>query len=208
MNTQKVSVLLNKLTIPIQITTEGLEEKRRQGENFYRIHKDKLNWKFEFVEKEKNSKIKILKNFSSETEASKYFYSFQLKRYFFEQYIYPFEQDNKDINIGEPHCSLRDLQEAFNRLNISQSYYSFNGLKKANSILLEPVNVTESKVFFIGEGEKIVVESPVVENWLAYYNTFKKVYKLYLLDKHFEFLLTCNLDAEKLSDEYIKIVLS
>ncbi|WP_233880407.1 hypothetical protein [Virgibacillus halodenitrificans] len=208
MNINKVLLLLNKLGIPMQITKNGLEEKSGQGENFYRLHKDKLNWQFELVEKENNHKVKILKSFSSESEASKYFYSFQLKRCFFEQYIYPFEQDNKDINIGGPHCSLKDLQEAFNRLNINKSYYSFNGLKKANSILLEPVNVTESKVFFIGEDQKIVVESPIAENWLAYYNTFKKAYKLYLLDKHFEYLLSCGLDTEKLSDEYIKLVLS
>lgn len=207
MDIKQVSRLLNDINISTINTDISIEEEREQGENYYKIGKNKSKWEFLFI-REVNNDFKILEKFDSESEASKYFYLHQLNNHFFQNYIQPFELGNKDINIGEPTCKIEDLKEAFTRLKIGDSYFTFNGSIKPHSIYLETINKNESKVKFIGNNGKVYIESPSMENWLAYYNTYKKVYNLYLLDKHLQRLLNNNEITKEFSSNDYKVVLS
>ncbi|MEK5521411.1 hypothetical protein [Heyndrickxia sp. FSL W8-0423] len=185
MNIEQVSNLLNEDGIVTINTKNSLEEFRNQDENYYKLEFNGHLWEFMFVACEKNSdgNKKVLKVFSYEASASKYYYLFELSKHYFNKYIFPFESKNKDINIGEIDCEIGNLKEAFNRLNIDDNYFSFDGVKKEHSIFLNIINNKESNVKFIGENNKEIFETPVMDNWLTFYSMYKFVYYLYLLDK-------------------------
>ncbi|MFC4620533.1 hypothetical protein ACFO4N_17720 [Camelliibacillus cellulosilyticus] len=177
--------LLSYDSIPTRLSSYSLEEERNQDENYYLLRYNDALWEFCFVTCEKNSTgiTEVLKTFKDEEASSKYFYLFLLSKAYFNRYIFPFEEHNKDINIGETNCSVENLKEAFKRLKIGSQYYSFNQVKKKHSIYLKYVGHGESSVQFIGENKKIIFETPIMENWLSYYAMYKFVYYLYLLDE-------------------------
>ncbi|SDN15060.1 hypothetical protein [Sediminibacillus halophilus] len=207
MDVRQVSRLLNELNIETVIGQNSLEEGREQGENYYKIELNNSFWELTLC-KELNDNQKVIKNFPTESSAAKYFYLFELNKYFFNKYIFPFELQNKDINIGEFNCSIEDLKKAFNRLNIKETYYSFTKMNKPHSVYLEGINNTESKINFIGENGKIVFETEALDNWLAYYAFFKFVYYLYLFDEHSKKLISKNEINANFEDEDYAVVLS
>ncbi|MEI3615033.1 hypothetical protein [Pseudogracilibacillus sp. SO30301A] len=190
MNIEQVKKLLNEKQILTFSTKKSLEQVKDQGENFYKLRFKNEKWEFLFIQQERSDeKETVLKRFDNESNACKYYFLFELNTYFFYQYVYKFELNNKDINIGEPNCTISDLKSAFTRLNIDEKYYSFNEAKKEHSIFLDMQNNKESRVKFIGDYKKEIFETPILENWLAYYAMYKFVYYLYLLDKECELLL-------------------
>src|SRR5699024_11274469 len=120
-------------------------------------------WEFIYVPHERRSfgGEEIEKSFNDEVGASNYYYLRQLSSYYYFKYIQPFELKNKDINFGMPDSTLKELKEAFTRLNINTSYYSFNGKVKEHSMLLERVNKEESKVYFMGQNGKEILATMV-----------------------------------------------
>src|SRR5690625_517353 len=132
----------------------------------------------------------------------------QLESYFFYKYIQPFELKNKDINFGMPDSTLKELKEAFRRLNVDPSYYSLDGKVKEHSMFLETINNEESKVYFIGENGEIVNTSLVLENWEAYDHMYQSVYYLYLLDQDYANLLKNKEIAHKFTDEDYQTVMT
>jgi len=193
MNIKQVARLLNDIGVETVATDTSLGPDVDYGVNYYKLMLNKNNnkWEFLYVPHEKRSTggEELRKIFDDEASASKYYYLIQLESYFFYKYIQPFELKNKDINFGMPDSTLKELKEAFRRLNMDPSYYSLDGKVKEHSMLLEKVNKEESKLYFIGQNKKVVNASLAQENWLIYSAMYQRVYYLYLLDQHYAELL-------------------
>lgn len=89
MNVIQVSRLLNDNNIPTISTDTSLEEKRDQGENFYKLRLNNNKWEFLFIS-EVNDEEKVLETFAIEANASKYYYLFQLERYLTKKIYFSF----------------------------------------------------------------------------------------------------------------------
>ena len=63
---------------------------------------------------------------------------------YYSQYIAIFEEENKDINISGQECTISNLKEAYDRLGINESYYSFNNVEKEHSICLQEIGKDKS----------------------------------------------------------------
>ena len=127
---------------------------------------------------------------------------------YYSQYIAIFEEENKDINIGGQECTISNLIEAFDRLGINESYYSFNNVEKEHSICLQEIGKDKSQVKFIGSGNKIVLKTLEMENWDTYDTMFMHVYLLFLLDSYCQLLLKNKEIDIPFSDEEYKIFLA
>src|SRR5690625_1431861 len=193
MNTNQVASLLNDISVETVATDTSLRPEIDYGVNYYKLMLNKSNnkWEFLYVPNERRSfgGEEIRKIFDDEASASKYYYLIQLDCYFFYKYIQPFELKNQDINFGMPGSTLKELKEAFSRLNMDPSYYSLDGKVKEDSMLLEKVNKEESKVYLIGQNNKGINASIAQEYWLMYSAMYQRVYYLYLLDQHYAELL-------------------
>lgn len=209
MDINQAARLLNEVNIKTICGTNLIQEYHEQNENYYRLGKKDENWVFLFVKGEKKTveEEEIQKTFDNESDASKYYYLFELSRYYFEQYINPFEIKNKDINIGETECTILNLKEAFDRIGIKEIYYDFNNLIKEHSICLEEIDNNTSEVKFIGNGKKIIFQTLRLEKWLAYYATYKFTYYLFLLDRHCELLIKNKEVESPFTDEEYSIFL-
>jgi len=212
MNIKQVARLLNDVGVKTLATDDFLKPDVDYGVNYYQlmINKDNNKWEFLYVPREKRSSggEEIIKTFDDEASASKYYYLTELHSYYRNYYVYPFQLGNKEINIGESNFTLKNLNEAFWRLNISKKYYSFDEKIKEYSMFLEKINKDESKVHFLGRGGKKVNSSLVLENWLAYYSMYRLVYTLYLFDKHYADLIKNKEIAHIFTDEDYKTLLT
>jgi len=193
MNIKQVARLLNDIGVETVATDTSLGPDVDYGVNYYKLmlNEDNNKWEFLYVPHERRSfgGEEIRKTFDDEASASKYYYLIQLDSYYFYKYIQPFKLKNQDINIGEFNFTLKNLKEAFRRLNINREYYSFDGKVKEHSMFLDRVNNEESKVYFMGRNGKEVLATLVLENWQAYSNMYRSVYYLYLLDQHYADLI-------------------
>ena len=193
MNIKQVTRLLNDIGVETVATDTSFGPDVDYGVNYYmlKLNNETGKWEFIYVPHERRSfgGEEIEKSFNDEAGASKYYYLRQLSSYYYSKYIQPFELKNKDINFGMPGSTLKELKEAFRRLNINTSYYSFDGKVKERSMFLETINNEESKLYFIGKNEKVVNASLTQENWLIYSAMYRSVYYLYLLDQHYADLL-------------------
>lgn len=207
MNIKQVTRLLNNHGISVISTNASIEQVRGQGENYYKLRLNNDKWNFLFI-RVRNNDERVIESFADEASASKYYYLTEMRRYFRDKNVYPFELNNADINIGEFNFNLDNLKEAFRRLNIDESYYSLNGKHKEHSIYLEEMNPKESRVMFIGKECKEVFSTLEMENWQAYKTVYQYVYYLYLVDKHSQYLLETNEIFERFTDEEYEIVLS
>src|SRR5690625_1131464 len=189
MNIKQVARLLNDIGVETVAADESLGPDVGYGVNYYKLMLNKSNnkWELLYVPHERRSSggEEIRKTFEDEASASKYYYLHQLSSYYFFKYIQPFKLKNKELNIGRPSLKLESLKEAFRRLNMDTSYYSFGGKISGHSIFLEKISNEESKVYFLGRKGKEVNASTVLENWLAYLNMYQSVYYLYLFDQHY-----------------------
>lgn len=212
MNIKQVARLLNDVGVKTLATDVFLKPDVDYGVNYYQlmINKDNNKWEFLYVPREKRSSggEEIIKTFDDEASASKYYYLTELHSYYRNYYVYPFQLGNKEINIGKSNFTLKNLNEAFWRLNISKKYYSFDEKIKEYSMFLEKINKDESKVHFLGRGGKKVNSSLVLENWLAYYSMYRLVYTLYLFDKHYADLIKNKEIAHIFTDEDYKTLLT
>src|SRR5690625_5128485 len=193
MNIKQVARLLNDIGVETLVTDTSLGPDVDYGVNYYKLLFNNSNnkWEFLYVLHEIRSyRMKTIeKSFNVIAEAIKYYYFIQLNSYFFNHYVHPFQFNNKDINMRRPSFHLVNLKESFRRLNVDPSYYSLDGKVKEHSMLLEKVNKEESKLYFIGQKEKVVNASLAQENWLIYSAMYRSVYYLYLLDQHYADLL-------------------
>src|SRR5690625_2111672 len=193
MNIKQVARLLNDIGVKTLATDDFLKPDVDYGVNYYKLilNQDNNKWEFLYVQHERRSfgGEEIRKTFDDEASASKYYYLTELLSYFRKYYVYPFQLGNKEINIGKSNFTLKNLKEAFRRLNINSKYYSFDGKVKEHSMFLDRVNNEESKVYFMGGNGKEVLATLVLENWQAYSNMYRSVYYLYLLDQHYADLL-------------------
>jgi len=189
MNIKQVARLLNDIGVETVATDTSLRPKIDYGVNYYmlKLNNETGKWEFIYVPHERRSfgGEEIRKIFDDEASASKYYYLHELSSYYFFKYIQPFKLKNKELNIGRPSLKLENLKEAFRRLNMDTSYYSFGGKISGHSIFLEKISNEESKVCFLGRKGKEVNASTVLENWLAYLNMYQSVYYLYLFDQHY-----------------------
>ena len=212
MNIKQVARLLNDIDRPMIITQTTLEPDVDYGENYYmlKLNTENAKWEFLFMQRERQNSggENLIKSFEDEAEAIKYYYLFQLHSYFFKHYVHPFQFNNKDINMGRPSFHLVNLKESFRRLNVDPSYYSLDGKVKEHSMLLEKVNKEESKLYFIGQKEKVVNASLAQENWLIYSAMYRSVYYLYLFDQHYENLLKTKEVGHIFTDEDYKAILT
>lgn len=209
MNISQVAKLLNESGRKTIYKNNLIEELHEQSENYYKLEERDDKWIFLFVKCEKNSEgiEEIIKIFDNEEDASKYYYLVQLSSNYYNQYILPFEMNNKDINIGELECTISNLKQAFDRLGIKENYYSFTEVKNEHSILLNQFDNDTSQVKFIGDGCRVISETLKLDNWIAYYAMYKFVYYLFLLDKHCEILIKSKEIEMPFSDEEYSIFL-
>lgn len=186
MNIKKTAYLLNITGVKTIATDTCIRPDVNYGVNYHELRLNNKEWEFLSIPRERRSfgGEKVLKIFENEVEASKYYFLTQLHSYYFNQYIYPFEKDNKDINVGEYNFTLENLKEVFKRLNIDKKYYSFDEKTTGHSMFLERLNNEKSKVHFIGKTGNVVNSSLALEKWQAYDYMYKKVYYLYLFDQH------------------------
>jgi len=193
MNIKQVTRLLNDIGVETVATDTSFGPDVDYGVNYYmlKLNNETGKWEFIYVPHERRSfgGEEIEKSFNDEAGASKYYYLRQLSSYYYSKYIQPFELKNKDINFGMPGSTLKELKEAFRRLNINTSYYSFDGKVKERSMFLETINNEESKVYFMGKDGAIINTSLVLEDWEAYDYMYQSVYSLYLFDKHYANLI-------------------
>src|SRR5690625_2178690 len=212
MNIKQVARLLNDIGVETVATDTSLRPEIDYGVNYYmlKLNNETGKWEFIYVPHERRSfgGEEIEKSFNDEAGASKYYYLRQLSSYYYFKYIQPFELKNKDVNFGMPDSTLKELKEAFRRLNVDPSYYSLDGKVKEHSMFLETINNEESKVYFIGENGEIVNTSLVLENWEAYDHMYQTVYYLYLLDQHYANLLKNKEIAHKFTDEDYQTVMT
>lgn len=202
MNIKLVHQLLADKNIKTTVTDTSIEESLEPWENRYKLQLKEEKWIFMFVKWEKSDgKEEILKVFNDEETASKFYYFHRLHSYCFWKYVLPFEENNADINIGEPQFNLVNLKEAFQILGISEDYYSLEGKLKEHSIVLERVNEHKSKVKFIGENCKVISESLDVENWNANTVVYQRVYYLFLLDQECNRLIEAGIIDKRFTDE-------
>ncbi len=208
MDIKLTAQLLDEENITSVITNTSIEEDRKQDENFHKLLNNNGTWEFYFVACERNSEgiPEKLKEFFDEDNACKYYYLFILSKYYFRKYIYSFEKNNRDINIGLPTFKLDNLKEALVRMKIGEQYYNINGKGKNHSIQLISVNDQESRVEFIGEQGLTVFSTEVMEDWLAYYAMFKYVYYLGLLDQKREDLVKKNIDLNLTDQDYYEFM--
>ena len=180
--------------------------------NYYklRLNKSKNKWEFLYVPHERRSSggEEVEKSYADESSASKYYYLMELRSYFRNYYVYPFQLSNKEVNIGEFNFTFENLKEALRILNINKKYYSFDGKVKECSMFLETINNEESKVYFFGRKGKEVNASLILENWLAYSYMYRSVYYLYLLDQHYADLIKNKEIGHIFTDEDYKTVLT
>src|SRR5690625_189630 len=191
MDIQQVARLLNNIGVETIATDTSLGPEVDYDVNYYKLRLNNNKWEFLFMQRERQNSggENLIKSFEDEAEAIKYYYLFQLHSYFFKHYVHPFQFNNKDINMGRPSFHLVNLKESFRRLNVDPSYYSLDGKVKEHSMLLEKVNKEESKLYFIGQNEKVVNASLAQENWLIYSAMYRSVYYLYLFDQHYADLI-------------------
>src|SRR5690625_4371188 len=211
MNIKQVARLLNDIGVETVTTDTSFGPDVDYGVNYYmlKLNNETGKWEFFFMQRERQNSggENLIKSFSDKAEAIKYYYLFQLHSYFFNNYVHPFQFNNRDINMGRPSFNLENLKEAFKRLDMDPSYYSLDGKVKKHSMLFEKVNKEESKVYFIGENGKEVLATLVLENWQAYSNMYRSVYFLYLFDKHYEDLLEKEEVGHIFTDEDYKILI-
>ena len=212
MNLKQVVRLLNDIGVETVATDTSLRPEIDYDVNYYKLMFNNGNnkWEFFFMQRERQNSggENLIKSFGDKAEAIKYYYLFQLHSYFFNHYVHPFKFNNKDINMGRPSFNLENLKEAFKRLDMDPSYYSFDGEVKEHSMFLETINNEESKVCFIGENGEIVNTSLVLENWEAYDHMYQTVYYLYLLDQHYANLLKNKEIGHKFTDEDYQTVMT
>jgi len=211
MNIKQVARLLNDIGVETVVADTSLGPEIDYGVNYYKLILNNSNnkWEFLYVPHERRSfgGEEIRKIFNDKAEAIKYYYLFQLHSYFFNNYVHPFQFNNRDINMGRPSFHLENLKEAFRRLNMDPSYYSLDGKVKEHSMLLEKINNEESKVYFMGRGGKEVDATLVLDNWEAYSEMYRTVYYLYLLDQYYADLIKNKEIGDIFTDEDYKVIL-
>ncbi|AAK79987.1 hypothetical protein BJV85_001849 [Clostridium acetobutylicum] len=207
MNINQVARLLNKVNIKTISGENFIEEYHEQGENYYKVEKKDREWFFSFVKGERKTEEEeeIKETFDNEQDASKYYYLIELSKRYHNKYIYKFQMNNEDINIGEYECSLNNLKGAFERIGVKDIYYNFNNFIKEHSICLEKIDNETSRVKFIGNYNKVIIQTLKLENWLAYYTMYRRVYALFLLDKHCELLIKAGEIDKTFTDEEYSI---
>src|SRR5690625_3679160 len=212
MNIKQVARLLNDIGVETVATDTSFGPDVDYGVNYYmlKLNNETGKWEFFFMQRERQNSggENLIKSFGDKAEAIKYYYLFQLHSYFFNNYVHPFQFNNKDINMGRPSLHLVNLKESFRRLNVDPSYYSLDGKVKEHSMLLEKVNEGESKLYFIGQNEKVVNASLAQENWLIYSAMYRSVYYLYLFDQHYADLIKNEEIGHIFTDEDYKTVLA
>lgn len=209
MNINQVTRLLNSINRKTISGESYIEQFHEQSENYYKLAKKDEKWVVLFVigERKTEEVEEVKKVFDNESEASKYYYLFELGRYCWKQYIHHFIMKNEDINIGRYNCTIDNLKEAFDRIGIKENYYDFNNMIKKHSICLEKIDSSRSQFKFVGNGKNIIYKTLILENWRAYYIMFKDTYGLFLLDRYCEVLIK-NKEIEKpFTDEEYKIFL-
>lgn len=207
-NLSQVARLIRNFHLPIiETDTSIAEEESFQAAGYKEIRLHNGEWEFViFPERYKDEKV--LKTFKDERSASKYFYLVMLNSYFANNYIYPFESDNKDINVGGPNFTLNNLKVAFHRLKMDEKYYSFNAEVKEHSVYLHRINKLGSTVKFFGDNLKLVFETMELENWMAYSVIYQYVYTIYLLDAHCQSLIEQGEISQRFTDEEYDVVMS
>ncbi|URZ02574.1 hypothetical protein [Clostridium felsineum] len=207
MNINQVARLLNEANIKTISGKDFIEEYHEQSENYYKLEKRDRVWIFSFAKGERKTEeeTEIKSTFYNEQDACKYYYLIELSKMYNDQYIYKFKMNNEDINIGEYECSLNNLKEAFERIGVKKIYYDFNNFIKEHSICLEKIDNETSRVKFIGNYNKVIIQTLQLENWLAYYTMYRRVYALFLLDKHCELLIKAGEIDKPFTDEEYSI---
>lgn len=201
MNIKVVHQLLEEKGRKMVVTDTSLQENSGPWESYYKLQFEEGKWKFIFVQWErKNGEEKVLKVFNDEEIASREYFLFILKSYYFYEYIRPFRQRNEDINVSGPEFNIKNLKEALRRLKIPKEYYSLDGELKEHSMVLEKVNDKKSKAVFIGENYKDIGETLVLENWEVYSCIYQWAYYTYLLDKECKSLIDKNIIDIKFTD--------
>ena len=152
MNINQAGRLLNEANRKTICNTNSLEEFRGQAENYYKLEKKGEEWSFVFVACERNSKgiEETIKTFENESEASIFYYLYELSKWYRQQYIHPFIRKHKDLNIGRQECKVSEVKEAFNRLGIQENYYNFKNVENEHSICLKEIGNGKSRFSFIG----------------------------------------------------------
>ncbi|VBB09034.1 Hypothetical protein LUCI_4320 [Lucifera butyrica] len=207
MNISQVARLLNEADVKTRCGPNLLEEIVGRREGYYRLEKRNEEWLYIFIDCEKREPgvEEIHKRFVNEYEAVMFYYFKKLSQKYRSQYVYPFEEQNKDIRIGWPDFNLANLKEAIKRLGIKENYYDFNNVKKEHSICLEEVSKNTSKVKFIGNGNNVILETLELENWDAYSAMFTRVYLLFLLDRYCKSLIKSKEIEKTFSDNEYSI---
>ncbi|MEI3604980.1 hypothetical protein SPD48_04690 [Pseudogracilibacillus sp. SE30717A] len=209
MNIKLIHELLTDKNIKMIATNTSIEEDPGEWDNHYKLQLQNGKWEFIFVRWEKSDgEEKVLKFFDDEETASKFFYLHRLNSYYLWQYIFPFEENNEDIHIGTPKFNFINLKRALKRLGIPEKYYSIHGELKEHSLLLEKTNEHESKVKFIGDNYKVISESSILENWLAYVAMYQQAYLVFLLDQECQKLIKDKVIDQRFNDEEYSIFLS
>lgn len=209
MNIQVIHRLLTDKNIKIIATNTSLEEDPGPWENHYKLRFKDGKWAFLFVQWEKSDgREQVLKYFDDEETASKFFYLYQLKKYYFYQYIRPFTQRNEDINVGTRQFNLENLKEALQRLGIPGEYYSLHGKSKKNSVVLKKVNDHESKVKIIWNNNEVIRETLILENWEAYDEFYQMTHYVHLLSHECQKLIKEKIINKRFTNEEYSIFLS
>src|SRR5690625_2078745 len=211
MNIKQVARLLNDIGVETVATDTSFGPDVDYGVNYYmlKLNNETGKWEFFFMQRERQNSggENLIKSFGDKAEAIKYYYLFQLHSYFFNNYVHPFQFNNRDINMGRPSFNLENLKEAFKRLDMDPSYYSLDGKVKEHSMLLEKINKEENKVYFMGRGDKEVDATLVLDNWEAYSEMYRTVYYLYLLDQYYADLIKNKEIGDIFTDEDYKVIL-
>src|SRR5690625_4031074 len=211
MNIKQVARLLNDIGVETVATDTSFGPDVDYGVNYYmlKLNNETGKWEFFFMQRERQNSggENLIKSFGDKAEAIKYYYLFQLHSYFFNNYVHPFQFNNRDINMGRPSFNLENLKEAFKRLDMDPSYYSLDGKVKEHSMLLEKINKEENKVYVMGRGGKEVDATLVLDNWEAYSEMYRTVYYLYLLDQYYADLIKNKEIGDIFTDEDYKVIL-
>src|SRR5690625_7097920 len=105
MNIKQVARLLNDIGVETLVTDTSLGPDVDYGVNYYklRLNKSKNKWEFLYVphERRRSGGEEVEKSYADESSASIYHNLIELRSYFRNYYVYPFQVSNKEVTIWE-----------------------------------------------------------------------------------------------------------
>ncbi|APC47322.1 hypothetical protein [Virgibacillus halodenitrificans] len=202
MKYEEASMILNKVGKEVILSGDKLIEKSGQGENYYQVQKTEKNWEYSLIYSERKDapKKKVIKKFSNEEIAVKYFFLKQLSSHYYLNFVLPTSKNEVDF-------TKEIVKQKVSVLGIPSSYYDFKDKRKPSSIQVEKNNENNLIVQFIGNDQQIHLETLPLEIEEGYEVMYERIYLLYLLKTLEKELMNSNVLSSNFTDEDICVYL-